>query len=122
MNEKIENNIEQILNYLQEGVQTAGSFVAEQTPLLIQEILSYHLLYHGTWLSIGVLLLLSVIFCFVYFARKIDWSDGIESIYLLGVIGFVASIGIILGNVFTFIKIIVAPRLYLLEYVSDLIK
>ena len=124
MNEKIENNIEQILNYLQEGVETAGSFVVEQTPLLIQEILTYNLIFHGILVGFGILIAVTLISITLYVLPKLDRNnvDQVMTFIIGNLLGWGASIALIFCNVFAAIKIYFAPRLYLLEYVSDLIK
>jgi 3-deoxy-D-arabino-heptulosonate 7-phosphate (DAHP) synthase len=46
INHTIQENLDILLNYIQSGVETAGGFIAEQTPLLIQEILSFKFIEH----------------------------------------------------------------------------
>ena len=124
MNEKIENNIEQILNYIHNGIKNAGDFVVEQTPLLVQEILTYNLIFHGSLVGIGIFIAVMLISLTLYFWPKINWKDVDQVMILMfgNLFGWATSIVLILINVFTVIKIIFAPRLYLIEYVSDLIK
>lgn len=124
MNEKIENNLDQIIAYLHEGVKTAGDFVVEQTPLLVQEILTYNLIYHGSLMGLGIFIAVMMISLTLRFWPKIDWDDGdhVMSFLIGSIAGWGLSLGLIFCNIFVVIKIIFAPRLYLLEYISGLIK
>ena len=124
MNEKIENNIEEILNYIHNGIKNAGDFVVEQTPLLIQEILTYNLIFHGSLVGVGVFIIFVAICFSLYFIRKIDWKDDNHVIPFVIFNAFVwfVSLCLVFKNIFVVVKIYFAPRIYLLEYVSDLIK
>lgn len=122
-----------------------ASFVSEQVPLVIKEILVYNAVLSGIWLLISIGAIISA----NYFANKFikplapwvdkaDWYDMPESISrryysnskLKEAIVFArvfqfATIGIflipLLIHLFILAKIIFAPRLYLLEYGSRLI-
>lgn len=75
MNKKIENNLDQIIAYLHEGIKTAGDFAMEQTPLLIQEILTYNLILHGTLVGLGIFIAVMLISLTLYFWPKINWEN-----------------------------------------------
>ncbi len=111
----------ELLTYLQSG----ASFVVEQTPLVLQEILTYYFVYHCIWMVVCLIPLAAWIYTIRRYIKgyanftydeKENW--GFCSAFG-GVVAAVFQVGT-LANLFEAVKIAVAPRLYLIEYVSGL--
>jgi len=142
---KIGENIESILTYLESGVKSGIDFGAEQVPILIQEILRFNLAENLIYLAI-IWGILAITFCLTFlkkynfeykdggekkFRKNKLWvevfKDGSESALFMGVIfstPFAISLIVTLLSINLIIesvKIVVAPRLYLIEYLSNLI-
>lgn len=124
-----------------EAIEKGGEFLGEQIPLVVQELLLFKSFYHG----------ISLLMClfFLYVAYRIikvlpQYYKDAQSSYNLpksyvrkydelpaflgGIFGTVAAIVFLLlgligvfTNAATFMMIILAPRLYLLEYSSQLV-
>jgi hypothetical protein len=125
MNEQLSQLLEQGFGKALSYVQATESFVAEQAPLLIQEIVNYGLAYNGflavLWGVIGVCLAYSS-YRLVKYAQTCDsYNDEGPAIagVFLGCIGAGSLIGCICESLVV-LKIVFAPRLYLLEELGRL--
>ena len=150
MNEEIEtqvlNNIDELLGFIKTGAQQAGDFVAEQTPLLVQEILKFNL-YENLIYLFFIYSIFTLLF-YLTFIREYKWEyvenkktknrknkiwgevfeDGSDNAFGVGMgltFPIVISTIVLLCNIpiiIESVKIVIAPRLYLIEYISELIK
>lgn len=120
---EIESMGVELLDYLQSG----ASFVAEQTPLVLQEILAYYFVYHLIWVGVCVIPLIAFALCLRRFVKTyadltFDSRENWGFALAFGAVGTCAAQIGTLMNLFAAVKIAVAPRLYLIEYVSNLFK
>ena len=122
MNEQIEKHINEILEMLKSGID----FASEQAPIFIQEILTYAIYEH----SIKALLFIVMSLIALYVMLGCKYSHEKESIYDftewgLGrfIAGFTSMVFIILSvhHVVQVVKVTIAPRLYLIETISNLL-
>lgn len=121
MNEEIKTealaSINQLISYIQTGAKQAGDFVVEQTPLLVQEILTYNGIISGGLSLLGVVLF--IVGVIVVFKSK--WDEPRLTNIPFVILAVISQV-VFWENIGTFLKITFAPRLYLIEYVSELIK
>ena len=123
MKEQIMQYIEPLIKEGSQGVLKAVDVLQEQAPLLVQEILRYHLVLYSVGLFFGCITL----FYAIHFGRlsarwhrSDDDEDG-EKCFWSGVVSFVS---LVASSVFLsvcipkFIQILLAPRLFLLEYLK----
>ncbi len=119
------SNTNAALTVALEYVKTAESFVVEQAPLFIQELLAYNLAYSVFWCVFCALFIGVVVFGVVKLFKITKGGDMNEPRFFGSVFAvFVASwptIGLF-ENLFTAMKITLAPRLFLLEELSRLIR
>jgi hypothetical protein len=116
-------------------------FAYEQAPMLVREIISYNIVINGTYVFLSF-----VLFALAGFLLKIsrkmykenmqEWKsqgspyiskDSYEfSPIMLGTFGFVlplvAGLALFFANIGALLKVVFAPRLFLLEYISTLVK
>lgn len=134
MNEQVQDKLASILEFLQTSIETGANFAADQAPLVVQEVLLW-----GFWFNFLLLvsLLLGAAICFVaaYRLRRMvsDYSlysecpQELEEVWFFGKWGFPAA-GFTVLLVFApmplakMVKIWVAPRLYLLDYIKGIIQ
>jgi hypothetical protein len=130
---RINAALDQVGGYIEAG----GDLVASQAPLLIQEILHWAVMVHGLWFLVGVLMLLAPFFVLRYLRRANHIDDDRRSFYgalhfndFDGLVNLVLWVGICtpviglmiaLGNIGGFLKPLIAPRVYLIEYFSQLV-
>jgi len=122
MKEELEQKSINLLNWLEQTIKTTTDFGAEQIPLFIQELLQYNY-----WMSlsqfivgiVGALLSLFAAYKFVKWSLKKDIDDLPFSMFFLFPIGGFISFSY---HNLDWIMIQLAPRLYLMEYVKEMIK
>jgi hypothetical protein len=124
---ELQNKLVDYMTGLEEGVSSLVDFGSEQVPILVQEILTFGLIEHGVF--IGVDLLVMCIFLFIikkiypYLKNTVDDGDplpvvGLAVCTLFSVFMFASAI----KGILICVKIQFAPRLFMLEYIRDLVK
>lgn len=110
-----------------EWVEAGGEFAAEQAPELVREIVYFEVATQGFDVLTGTVLAVAGFFGVQYFVQVFKKTEDEFMKFLFGwaVAGtaVVGSIGVIraLANVMPFLKPIVAPRLFLVEYFRGLV-
>ena len=109
LEETLQPYIEKALKGLEEGTE----FIIDQAPELVQQFYIYHWWSNFIAIIIGVILLIYGII-----GMKIGFKDDDmpNALNLTGVISTLISLIIIALHLMPFIKICVAPKLYLIEY------
>lgn len=107
------------------GITHAVDFAIQQAPTVVQEFLSWKMgdaIFNCIFYSIAVIILLSIFIQVMKKVKVLKFHDDIIIVYsfiLVFCIGFaVASTITIKSNVETIIKIKLAPRVYIIEYVT----
>ncbi len=122
MTEEMQALTEQGLAKALAYIETTESFVVEQAPLLIQELLNYSLVYSSFWAVFWFIMGLGGIFFGVKVYRWIDKDGGDPFAGVM--LGFFVGGGC-LGGAFTclatVVKILIAPRLFLIQRLGDLV-
>jgi len=122
-----------VLSNVIEYVQDANNFVVEQTPMLCNEIINFGLIKAGILMTVYFV---TVVMCYFlgkklinYMRAKeetIDWNSEDRSFFIFwgSVINYVGPLPFAIGliiELINFAKIWFAPRLYILEYLTNLI-
>lgn len=120
LKQKLIENSSDLLDFLKES----GKFAKEQAPILLQEILTFEILDSVGWIAIAFAAPMVLLWC----ARKVNNSDGdFIPRDFSGVLGLFACIAAALGvvivvfQVYDILKVIFAPRLFLLNYVAGML-
>jgi hypothetical protein len=126
METNVEEKLDKILNFVEQTATKAGDFVVEQTPLFVQELLAWNFTIDLIWFVIGVVSLL-IIPLVLFLAVKATKTDPVNSENYFGVAAVISavclSVGIPLATTnLDWIKIKIAPRVWLVEYTKDFIK
>lgn len=121
-----EELLKPIIEKALEVAETTGEFVIEQAPLLLQEFYAWHYALNISWIIIN---LIAIIIPFILHARlKYLLDDNNEDMHYLyaipvitfGLLAFISFVCIFF-NIFDLIKLVVAPKLYLIEHFKYLI-
>jgi hypothetical protein len=130
MEEKILASFETILAYANQ----AAEFAAEQAPLVVQELIMWGIA--SSAFSAAMAAVLSIVFyltakkCYRLISAENEkqYSDRNEAVQVVSVItGVISGIGIpitaliTITSLYDMVYVIVAPRLYVLEYASKII-
>jgi hypothetical protein len=114
-------------------IVNAIDFAQNQTPLVVQEFLKWKMMEAIVWLIVGIISLLVISYIsyrvFIFFRKvdnKPDYFGNVDyfgrimttfvSAFILPSVIFMC----IIPNTLRIVKIKIAPRVYLIEYVSDL--
>ena len=108
------------------GVAQAVDFALQQAPLVVQEFLSWKMgeaIFNCIFFSIAVIILLSIIVWAKKKIKKLQSYDDDDIVFYSMIITFcivfaVGSTIPIKNNIETIIKIKLAPRVYIIEYVT----
>lgn len=126
MNEKVMEHLDIILGQLTKAANKGVEFGAAELPILIKEILNYQLAE-----SLIVIFLFPTIIYFAWTKVLLKWKFedvdfdlefALVSGRVIGSVLTVVGILCVICEIFNAAKIILAPRLYLLEYLKDFIK
>lgn len=127
----MENDVDQLVAKVVEYLDVTEDFVAEQAPILIQEMLTWGLI---TYTIDTVVSLFVLVLCII--ATKWAWKNNVEmfkgkSLYdqhpgwvltmVCTVVFGAASFFIAIGSLQTIAQILFAPRVYLMERAASLI-
>ena len=111
MEDKLIEYADKIVAALESGVD----FASEQAPLLIQEVLTYYLVTNSIWTIFFILVTIYLIKPIRHFNAKGD--DAIFAFSLM----FIFSLLFSLYCAFNVIKILVAPRLFLIQKLAEIL-
>jgi len=122
MEDKLIEYADKIVAALESGVD----FASEQAPLLIQEVLTYYTISYSIWLFFAFIFLCGGLY-FTYKLIRIelnkDYFDD-ENVFFISIIGLIVngiSISIFISCFSSLIKILVSPRLFLIEKLTELL-
>jgi len=147
-NQQLASTANQALGKVLQYLESAEAFAIEQAPLLVQEVLRFEVLTRGFWLLFGIALLIWCPIGLRFAFRKADQRikridahyrtlkedrnsdyDTVETIFTLthygvpisAAISGVTGLVMALCSLEPFIKVLIAPRLFLLEYFRALV-
>ena len=124
----MKESLEQALQMFLNALTTASDFVIEQAPLILQELLLLETITRSIWVGFGLILFILSLWRSIYmwshwhwFESKTREDERITSFIIL-FFSYIVGIVMFFVNIIPLIKILIAPRVYLIEYINDLIK
>ena len=130
MNNELLAQLLPIIEKSKEGILKGIEFAQEQVPVLVQQILAWEF-WHNLILTLGGVLCFIIIgwgltFCLSLHKKKKQENKYYESVDIWAPFTILATSFFILGvalfcSIFKVVKILVAPNLFLLEYISKFI-
>lgn len=112
------------------AAEKAGTFVAAEAPIVIEQLLRWKLTESFMGIICGLIFLITSVFLFKFakngFIGKYKTSSDDDAAYAVNLIGCLISAAMSIFTLYftvgTCMKILIAPKLYLLEYAAELIK
>ncbi len=105
----------QLINYLNSGLD----FASQQAPLVADEILRWGMMSGAVLLVLGLICLAVIVKFFIPNLKEQRDQDGVWlTLFLFSIIPII----MICANTYTILQIWVAPRLYLLDYITHSVK
>jgi len=125
-----------IQQYAQEvllWVKSSATFIVDQMPQLVQEVLRWGIASNAFGIGLGFIIVLAGVCANSYFLKNRpyfkEWNKDHDEMCVTQIFSAVVSaVGYLLGtlliliNTFSLLKVLVAPRLYLLEQLATLAK
>jgi hypothetical protein len=99
-------------------VKQTGEFILEQAPLIVQEFYRWELISH----TMGCFFFIPFLIMFMYGMKQVRidncWDDKPLNFFnlIIGCIGLLFGIGFFIEGAYNIVFMIVAPKLYLIEY------
>ena len=128
MNAETDKQIAEILKKGLEVAEKSGNFVIEQAPDLVKQLITYKTIETSICVLIEITLMYLIFRYFKYLYKKNnEYSDFIPENAFHGVgmiITFVLSIFcffVFINDISNLIQLIFAPKIYLLEYIAQLL-
>lgn len=144
MNETLQQAMLSLIDSTVSTVQDGVAFLKQEIPDVITQLLTWHMVESLLYFFVFILLSLScVIVVYFVFRKKIVtyldtsgypvkmqtgprslWDEGKEGYVIIGGLSVIGSVGFALLSLtqLVWIKILIAPKLYLLEYAATLMK
>lgn len=124
VSDRLEQVVEKVASYVEAGAE----FAVTQAPLLVREILNWEIALRcgAAFVSFVALAFGLWAFRYIYVQERYDRYSRYSDSAVLGMVaaGSVSAVGLatFVYNTFALVKVLVAPRLFLLEYFSHLVK
>jgi len=120
LDEQLQKAMVEVLTKAIESTDKAAHFLASELPDVAQEVLKYYFVYSFFWCFVGGIVILIPI-AMLYVNYKNEWKKGgmVVLNIVVGIIGGTMGMIIISENL-DWLKIWLAPKLYIIEYVSSL--
>jgi H+/Cl- antiporter ClcA len=118
--EEIEDKLLPIVDKAIKAAESTGEFVIEQAPIILKEFYAWHTASIAFFVILGLLLTIFGGYIIKRFKKKeskgsIGDDDVIGAIFL-GLLPFIGGIITLLNNLYDLLFILIAPRLYLIEF------
>ena len=121
MNKELMEQLLPIIEKTKEGVLRGVELAQEQMPELIQQLLLWHGIKSFLFFLLGVVILVGTGILLKIIIPKTRWNEPEVVCYMFFIFPIVSGFTVVLGNI-TWLKVLVAPKLFLIEYISNLIK
>lgn len=119
MNEELQEALTSIINRVVSGADAVVEFSKEQVPDVLQQLLMWHMMESLVWCISGVLVLGLTAYTLYRVPKSGRRLDELLILYVLFALPLLA--GIKMLNL-VWLKVWLAPKLYLLEYAASLVK
>lgn len=125
----LEQTANEALKQLIEASTTAAEWTAQQLPEVIEQLILWKMVESLLWFTASITLMAVGLYILYKFIKKCKEVDNFIDDEVLPIISVFVSVGIIISIVasiamidFDWLQIIIAPKLYLIEYAANLIK
>ena len=105
-------------------LESGAAFAGKELPVVFQEILDYYFWFHTFWVVAMSLCLVALYVAGILFltSERYDSDTKLFVGIMVGVLGGSSCLIALIVNTICIIQIFVAPRLYLIEYFTGLVK
>lgn len=123
MNEELQAELLKIVTNINTGTESAWGFITQQTPDVVQQLLLWHGVSGGIRMLLGVLLLIVIVYGNYRQIKMVqESSSDFGSILPLNLFQVILIVPLCLLLNFQWLQIWIAPKVWLLEYITTVIK
>lgn len=124
MNEQLQKALAELLGKANDGIDTAGEFLASELPEVIQQLLMWHGIKSFVELIFGIFLILMILVYAKVAPEHIDKIEDSEVSALAIVLSIIVCIAAFILSLFKmnleWLQIWIAPKVWLIEYAAKL--
>jgi uncharacterized membrane protein YjjP (DUF1212 family) len=123
MNEELKTRLNKYLDTLEQSLATGTDFVSDQAPLVVQEFLAWEFWTSFVFAVLFMLFSVAVVVATVKLAR-VTTEDVEEkaALYCIGTVVWFVPTLLLVVNLMDAAKVHMAPRVYLLEHIAELVR
>ena len=128
MNSETDKQIAEILKKGLEVAEKSGNFVIEQAPDLVKQLITYKTIETSIYVLIEISLIYLIFRYFKYLYKKNNEDSDFIFDNAFHITGIIITSGVtiftfieFINDIFDLIKLIFAPKIYLLEYIAQLL-
>jgi hypothetical protein len=123
MDDELKQRLIKYLDKMEEAVDGGSDFILDQAPLVVQEYLLWQWWLHLLAMALSILVIVPCVLLGVRLIRESYETDN-EQTFGWGML-VIAISGCLLvpaiGEAFTFLKVAIAPRIVVMEYLAELV-
>lgn len=137
MNEELQKALADVINKASSGIDTASEFIVAELPEVVQQAMTWYMVESLIYFAIGVIMILSS-YKVIKFQHSLFYDDEgnlepwcrrhssttpFADLVILGIViadAVVSVVAICLVFNITWLKILIAPKLWLIEYAAKL--
>ncbi len=126
MNETLQNAVAELLKKTLSSVESAGAFLASETPEYVNQLMNWHFISSLALFILFILLSIALVVAGVYFSKfamslEKDKEEVLALTIVVPLFSFVLCVVGILNNL-AWLQIMIAPKVWLVSYITGLIK
>jgi len=124
MTEELQQRTAALLDYLEIAIRGTTDFAIEQVPEVVHQLLLWHFITSLIWFSVAIVSIIVIViltYKAVKFAVHEKEEDAAVGTLIMAVLVALVPLILIVENM-DWLQIWIAPKLYLLEYASSLLK
>lgn len=123
MNEQLQTALAEMLGKANSGIDAGASFLQAQLPDVIQQLLAWKATQSVLWFSLPIIALVVFVNLAGWICRKSEPMDRDEKAFVAWITLIpVTILAVIAGCNMDWLQILIAPKIYLIEYAASLAK
>jgi hypothetical protein len=124
MNEQLQQAVAELIAKSISTAEKAGQFIMSEMPDVIEQVMVWSVVWSLIWFFCGVFIVILTVYgnYRLYVWANSDRGDTDDMVFmLLTILPVIAGIGLCANN-FDWLKIWIAPKMWLIEYAAKLVK
>ncbi len=124
MNEELNKALTDLIVKATETAESGAAFLQSEIPEVVEQLLLWHLVQSSVFCALGLFVTVLCMFLIRKYAPKCDAYDmrPADAIVILSALFWVMSLMVAVPNGFTAFKILIAPKVWLIEYTARLVQ